>query len=145
MTTTRFIADNKKYSKKSKVELQLGSVMDTITMNKNCLGAKAVVGIAASAIKANFALEYSITTEGFAASLPEPIVYNVNIDTVDNNGNEIEESIIISNQLTEFGDKRDLSKVAIYLSTLCTQATDNAKDPVLYYINCNNVTAPAYC
>lgn len=142
MTTTRFISDNLGLSPKAGVKLQFGNNVDTITMNSNCSTAKAVVGITASGIKANYALEYAIGTEWFNEFKPEEKSFDIIINQK-KNGTQVREKISITNELTENIDS-DFSKVAIYLSTLCTQATDNAKNPVLYYINCDNSTAPAY-
>ena len=142
MTTTRFISDNLGLSPKAGVKLQFGNNVDTITMNSNCSTAKAVVGITASGIKANYALEYAIGTEWFNEFKPEKKSFDIIINQ-EKNGAQVREKISITNELTENIDP-DFSKVAIYLSTLCTQATDNAKNPVLYYINCDNSTAPAY-
>lgn len=131
MTTTRFIKDSASRSPKGSLMLMGESVFDTITMNNNCISAKKVVGNAASSIKANYAIEYAISK-----GLGNIGVENLSVRT--NNG-----TIRFNTGLSEVDNYGD-SKVAIFLSTLCTQATDNAKDPVLYYINCTPKTSGAY-
>lgn len=131
MTTTKFIKESVNRSPKGSLMLLGESVFDTITMNNNCTSARKVVGNAASSIKANYAIEYAIS-EGLGA---------INIEQLRvRTGKGI---IEFDTNLSEIKNYNN-SKVAIYLSTLCTQATDNAKDPVLYYINCTPKTSGAY-
>lgn len=131
MTTTKFIKDSVSRSPKGSLMLFGDSVFDTITMNNNCSSAKKVVGNAASAIKANYSIEYAISM-----TMPEIAVKDLKVKT--------RTGIVEFNTKPSEAKNYENSKVAIYLSTLCTQATDNAKDPVLYYINCTPETSGAY-
>ena len=101
-------------------------VTSQIKMNENNKVGKQVVGIVASAIKAEYAIEYWINS-GHASIIGRDLKWpglNKDFSTTHN----------------EFFS--NFSQVAVLLSSLLSQATDNAKNPILNLINCTSETAP---
>lgn len=97
-----------------------------IKMNSNNKVGKEVIGIVASAIKAEYAIEYWISS-GNAKLIGKTITWP---------GIAKEFTTTHSEFFANYGT------VAITLSSLLSQATDNAKNPILNNINCTSETAP---
>lgn len=137
LTTTEPIDEMAKYSQ-SKTE---GLVQDFISETNpadivqmifnNTIG-RNVIGIAASADKAECCIEYWLNTNPKYIPDEKTIKLTLSDKTVTINTGHVEKI-----------DKKDFSETLILISSLLTRATDNAKNPLLNYINCNSKTAPA--
>lgn len=97
-----------------------------IKMNSNNKVGKEVIGIVASAIKAEYAIEYWIHN-GSAWRIGKNIIWPGISEPFSTSHSEFDKSS---------------GTVAITLSSLLSQATDNAKNPILNNINCTSETAP---
>lgn len=99
-----------------------------VIMNANNKVGKKVIGITASAIKAEYAIEYWINSD-FKKHSPKSL--EITFPGI---------SKTFTTRHAEWSGR--WSNVAVLLSSLLSQATDNAKNPILNIINCTSETAP---